>query len=108
MNEYLKNYLIAVEHPGPSGFEHLEMLLVRDKLAEQETALTPNQKAQLIAADRRLLAQADAFYAELSRITDLEIERQRRQPPSHHWWWYLDVLVKLPGPPRHTSSMAPT
>jgi hypothetical protein len=47
MNEYLKNHLIAVEHPGTSGFEHLEMLLGRDKLAEHETSLTPDQKVQL-------------------------------------------------------------
>jgi len=27
MNELLERYMIAVEHPDVSGFEHLEMLI---------------------------------------------------------------------------------
>ena len=99
MNKYLAHYLVAVEHPEVSAFEHLEMLLVRDKLAEQESSLTAEQRAQLLAADRRLLGKAAEFHAELARITNLENERQRRQPSPSRWWWYLDVLTLLPVSP---------
>lgn len=98
MNDLLERYTVAVEHPGVSGFEHLEMLMVRDKLAEQETRLRPEEQAQLETADRRLIAQAADFHAELSRITGLEYERRQRGVPSSHWWWYLDVLAHLPQP----------
>ena len=98
MNEYLKQYSVAVEHPEVSGFEHLNMLMVRDRLAEQELSLAPNEKRQLQAADQRLLEQAAVFQAELARITTLENERRHRQPPPQRWWWYLDVLTALPTP----------
>ena len=96
MNELLERYIIAVEHPDVSGFEHLEMLMIRDKLAEQEARLSAEERAQLVAADHKLIAQARAFYTELSRITDLAYERQRRNAPPSHWWWYLDVVAYLP------------
>jgi hypothetical protein len=99
MNKYLKHYFVAVEHPYVSAFEQLEMLLVRDKLADQESFLTVEQKAQLAAADQRLLSQVPLFHAELSRITDFKSERQRRQPNAKKWWWYLDVLASLPTSP---------
>lgn len=99
MNKYLKHYSVAVEHPGVSGFEHLETLSIRDKLADQEASLTSDEKAQLAAADRRLLASAGEFHFALAQITDLQTERRRRKPSPARWWWYLDVLAQLPVPP---------
>lgn len=96
MNEVLKRYTIAVEHPDMSGFEHLEMRMIRDKLAEQEARLSAEEREQLAAADRKLIAQAIAFCAELSRVTDLVYGRQRRNVPPSRWWWYLDVVAHLP------------
>lgn len=95
MNEYLKQYSVAVEHPEASAFEHLNMVMVRDTLAD-ELSLAPDEKKRLEAADQKLLKQAVAFQAELARITVLEDERRHRQPPPQHWWWYLDVLTALP------------
>ena len=106
MNKYLKHYFVAVEQPDVSAFEHREMLLVRDKLAEQESSLTVEQKAQLKVADQRLLEQVAVFHAELARITDFKSERQRRQPNAEKWWWYLDVLACLPTPPPQMRQMA--
>lgn len=106
MNKYLKNYLVAVESPEVSGFEHIEMLLVRDKLAEQDILLTTEQRALLAAADERLLEQLAAFYQELCRITNLRSERQRRQPSPERWWWYLDVLLSVPARPRYAQQLA--
>jgi len=96
MNQLLKNYAIAVNHPDVSGFEHLEMLMVRDKLATIEPMLPPTERRQLAEADQRLVERADDFYAELNRITDLAYEREHRRVPSSHWWWYLDVLIHAP------------
>jgi hypothetical protein len=96
MSKYLHDYLVAVEHPEVSGFEHLNMLLIRDQLARIEQQLSAEEKLQLLAADQRLLNQARAFYAALSRVTDLAGERQQRRPPPQHWWWYLDVVVQPP------------
>ena len=100
MNQDLEHYLVAVEYPQVSAFEHLDMLMVRDRLAEQEQSLTSDDKRRLKAADQRLLQQAAAFQSELAGITSLEIERGHRQPPPERWWWYLDVLTALPGTPR--------
>jgi len=99
MNKNLEHYLAAVKHPDASGFEHLEMLAIRDKLANEKDNLSAEETAQLEAADRRLLAQANQFYASLVQITDLHSERQYRQPPPDQWWWYLDVLTRLPQRP---------
>jgi hypothetical protein len=84
MNQYLKSYTVAVKHPDVSGFEHLDMLITRDKIATLEEQLTAEEKAKLATADQHLLNQANRFFAALSTITDLQQERQKRQPlPSH-------------------------
>jgi hypothetical protein len=70
--ELLHHYQIAVQHPGVSGFEVLEMLMVRDRLKEQVASLTLEQKAQLAMADQTLFAHLSDFYKELARITSLE------------------------------------
>lgn len=96
MNARLKHYVVAVNYPDVSPFEHLEMLMIRDELADQETLLTTQEKASLEDADQRLLKSAAAFHSELARITSLEEERLRRRPAPERWWWYLDVLSALP------------
>ncbi|NJN84578.1 MAG: hypothetical protein HC802_21350 [Caldilineaceae bacterium] len=96
MNASLESYLVAVRHPNVSPFEHLEMLMIRDSLAEQEHSLNKRERACMADADRRLLKNAVTIHAELTRITSLEEERRQRSPSSDHWWWYLDVLSALP------------
>jgi len=96
MNRLLQHYTIAVNHPDVSGFEHLEMLMVRDKLADIKHTLTLAEKSQLAEADHRLTERASEFCAALTRITDLQYERDQRQTPPSHWWWYLDVLTYTP------------
>ena len=96
MNKYLTHYQVAVQHPGVSGFEVLDMLMARDKLLQQLALLTAKEKVQLAVADRALLTHAAEFYAELAQITSLEYERQQRKPAPAQWWWYLDVLLQLP------------
>jgi hypothetical protein len=96
MNELLNNYMIDVRHPGVSGIEHLQMLQNRTRLATIETALSGQERQQLAAADRALIAQAHVFLEELSRFVDLAEERRRLQITPNQWWWYLDVFAGLP------------
>ena len=44
MNRLLAHYCVDVHHPDVSGAEHLEMLEIRDRLAELEPALTPKER----------------------------------------------------------------
>jgi hypothetical protein len=95
---YVAHYKVAVQHSDVSGFEMLDMLMVRDQLEARWNRLTLHEQNEILAADRQLLSHADQFFAGLSQVTHLEYERQQRQPEPERWWWYLDVLVKLPQP----------
>ncbi len=96
MNHLLKNYCVSVEFPDVSGAEHLEMLQIRDRLAEIESDLSEAEKTLLTKADRQLIEKVNDFYQELSRFVNLAEMRKAQAIPPQHWWWYLDVLVFLP------------
>lgn len=97
MNPLLKNYCVSVEFPDVSGAEHLEMLQIRDRLAEIESQLTDEEKALLTKADRQLVENANDFYQELLRFVNL-IERRKAQIiPPQRWWWYLDAIQAVKG-----------
>ena len=96
MNWLLVHYCIDVQHPEVSGAEHLEMLQIRDRLAELEPALTSEDQEALEEADRLLVDRAAAFYQELLRFLDLASYRLEHSIPPTRWWWYLDVVSHLP------------
>lgn len=96
MNRLLAHYCVDVHHPEVSGAEHLEMLQIRDRLAELAPALTSKEQEALTEADRLLVEQAAAFYQELLRFLDLATYRRDHSIPPARWWWYLDVLSHLP------------
>jgi len=96
MNRLLAHYCVDVQHPDVSGAEHLEMLQIRDRLAEIEPMLTPEEQAALEEADRGLVARAPAFSQELLRFLDLAAYRREHGIPPAHWWWYLDVVSHVP------------
>jgi hypothetical protein len=50
MNRLLVYYCVAVQHPEVSGTEHLEMLQIRDRLAELESTLTSEEQQALAEA----------------------------------------------------------
>jgi hypothetical protein len=79
-----------------SGAEHLEMLQIRDRLAELESTLTSEEQNALIEADRVLVARAHACHQELLRFLDLAAYRREHGIPPARWWWYLDVISHLP------------
>jgi hypothetical protein len=96
MNRLLVHYCVDVQHPEVSGAEHLEMLQIRDRLAELEPSLTSEEQAALVEADRVLVERASAFYQELLRFLDLAAYRREHGIPPARWWWYLDVMSHLP------------
>ena len=96
MNRLLVHYGLDVQHPEVSGAEHLEMLQIRDRLADLESTLSSEEQEALAEADRVLVERATAFYQELLRFLDLATYRREHGTPSARWWWYLDVLSHLP------------
>ena len=93
MNHLLKNYCVSVEFPDVSGAEHLEMLQIRDRLAEIESDLSESEKTLLTKGDRQLIDKLNDFDRELSRFVNLAEIRKAQAIPPQRWWWYLDVLV---------------
>jgi hypothetical protein len=96
MNRLLMHYYVDVQHPEVSGAEHLEMLQIRDRLAELEPTLTSEEQEALAEADRVLVERATAFYQEILRFLDLTAYRREYGIPPARWWWYLDVVSHLP------------
>ena len=96
MNQWLVHYCVDVQHPEVSGVEHLEMLHIRDRLAEIESTLTSEEQEALTEADRVLVERALAFYKELLRFLDLATYRREHGILPAQWWWYLDVVSYLP------------
>jgi hypothetical protein len=96
MNRLLEHYCVDVQHPEVSGAEHLEMLQIRDRLADLEPTLTSEEQETLAEADRILVERATTFYQELLRFLDLAAYRREHGIPPMRWWWYLDVVSHLP------------
>lgn len=95
MNHLLNNYCVSVEFPDVSGAEHLEMLQIRDRIAEIESDLSAAEKTLLAVADRQLVEKVNDFYRELSHFINLNEIKKDRAISSERWWWYLDVLAFL-------------
>jgi hypothetical protein len=96
MNRLLVHYGVDVRHPKVSGAEHLEMLQIRDRLAELESTLTSEEQKALAEADRVLVDRTSAFYQELLRFLNLAAYRREHGIPPVRRWWYLDVVSHLP------------
>lgn len=94
MELLLKHYINGVQFPKISGFEVLELLDVRSKIAQRETELNEIQKARLEEADSVFMRHAVEFYESVSKLGDLRAMRQRANVPCSHWWWYLEKLAQ--------------
>jgi hypothetical protein len=95
MNALLQRYIVGTEFPEASGAEHLEMLQIRDRLLEEELALSDEEKELLTRADRHLIQQAPQVLVELSGFVDLAAQRRNQDISAERWWWYLDVLTQM-------------
>jgi hypothetical protein len=88
MNRLLVHYGVDVQHPEVSGAEHLEMLQIRDRLAELAPTLTSEEQEAPAEADRVLVERAAAFYQGLLRFLDLTAYRRNTtfRPPAGGIW----------------------
>lgn len=94
LQQLLEHYAKGVQFPQVSGFEVLELLDVRSKLAAQEGQLDAQQRAQLEDADSLFLRYAPAFYESVGELGNLGDLRRRAAVPCSHWWWYLEKLAQ--------------
>ena len=73
----LEQYVKAVAFPEVSGFEVLELLDVRSRVAAQESELDAADRAQLEDADGLFLRDAGRFYESVAAVGDLRDLRRR-------------------------------
>ena len=91
MMEYLSE---GMDHPDVSGFELLELLDLRSKLASREPLFNEKGKSRLEKLDQQLMEMADFWLERISEVSDLIEMRQRSHVLPSHWWWYLDEITK--------------
>lgn len=90
----LEDYVDGVDFPEVSGFEVLELLDVRSRLAAREGELDEAQRRQLEDADAEFLRHAPVFYENVVVLGDLGDLRRRSGASCSHWWWYLEKLAQ--------------
>lgn len=83
----------AIDHSDVSGFEALEILDIRSRLASREPLFDEQDKARLEALDRQLLQMADSLRECISEVANLAEMRRRAHILPSHWWWYLDGIT---------------
>ncbi|ANV84721.1 hypothetical protein AWQ21_10215 [Picosynechococcus sp. PCC 7003] len=96
MNPLLKFYADSLDYPEVSGAELLELLTIRDQLAQLIDRFNALDQTLLLKADLKLLLNASVIYPEISRFINLETYRKENQITPEKWWWYIDVLDHLP------------
>lgn len=89
-------YATTVRFPDVSGFEVLELLKLRSRLAEVEGELTPAERSALEGADATFVLNAVSLFRQISEVADLEKLRKEAGALPSHWWWYLDSLIRAP------------
>jgi hypothetical protein len=96
IDQLLTEYTGGAHHPEVSGMEHLNLLMIRDRLASLESQLTQAQRRSLSKADQALLTQSHDFLQAIRQVADLSDWRDQQQATPDRWWWYLDVIAYLP------------
>ncbi len=82
----------SIAHSDISGFELLEILDVRTRLALREPLMNDNEKTRLEKFDRKLSQSAESWAELISEVADLVEMRKRAHVLPSHWWWYLDEI----------------
>ena len=91
---YLMDYISkAIVHPDVSGFEALELLDVRSRLASREPLLYELSKVRLEDLDRQLVQMSGIWLERISEVAGLAEMRRRSHVLPSHWWWYLDEIA---------------
>jgi hypothetical protein len=93
-SKHLTDYISkAIVHPDVSGFEALELLDVRSRLALREALLDEADKALLEDLNRQLLQMSGIWLERISEVAGLAEMRRRAHILPSHWWWYLDEIA---------------
>lgn len=95
MNKLLNIYCMSLDYPDVSGAEQIELLAIRDQIANLETSLSLEERKILFEADRKLITHAALIYQEISNFIDLSEYRNDNNISPQKWWWYLDVLGNI-------------
>ncbi len=90
--EQIEYLLQALQHSDVSGFELLEFLDIRSRLAIQEPLFSQDDRRMLENIDRQLLKMAPSWLERIMEVADLVEMRQRSRALPSHWWWYLDEI----------------
>lgn len=93
--KHLDYLLESLDHTDVTGFELLEVLDIRSRLASREPLLSDQEKIQLENLDRRLLSMSDFITSRISEVADLAEMRKRSHVLPSHWWWYLDEISQV-------------
>ncbi|MBI5604626.1 MAG: hypothetical protein HY879_14900 [Deltaproteobacteria bacterium] len=93
--KYLDYLLESLDHIDVTGFELLEFLDVRSRLADREPLLSDQEKVQLENLDRRFLSMSDFIKSRILEVADLAEMRKRSHVLPSHWWWYLDEISQV-------------
>ena len=75
--EQIEYLLQALQHSDVSGFELLEFLDIRSRLAIQEPLFNQDDRRRLEDIDRQLLQMAPSWLARIMEVADLAEMRQR-------------------------------
>ena len=94
--ELITAYETDVQFADVSGMEHLDMLMTRSEIAQNELHLSDEERKRVLKADRQLLQRAKQFYKSIRSIADLASWRRDENIPVTQWWWYLDIIAQLP------------
>lgn len=96
VTQKLLDYLFtSMEHEDVTGFELLEFLDIRSRLASREPLLSDQERTQLEDLDRWFLSLADSFMGRILEVADLAEMRKRSHVLPSHWWWYLDKISQV-------------
>src|SRR3990170_2987900 len=94
IHRLIDQYAVSVRFPDVSGFEALEMLRLRSRIAEQERVLDAAELLRLEEADDLLIRNAEAFHDAIAEVAGNAAELRRRSAATpSQWWWYLEKLV---------------
>jgi hypothetical protein len=83
----------VMEHPDVSGFELLEYLDVRSRVALQEPLLNQSERKRVEEIDQRFLRNAPRWLERILDVCDLAEMRHKSGSLPSHWWWYLDEII---------------
>jgi hypothetical protein len=96
MTQKLLDFLFkSLDHPEVTGFELLEVLDMRSRLAYREPLLSDPERIQMEHLDKRFLSMVELIKDRILEVANLEEMRKRSHVLPSHWWWYLDGISQV-------------